>query len=323
MAVSRKCPVCRVTQLNDFKEDPQNDRTLFDCDLCGQFFIVEDLLISLEAQYVKVAHGPAKLSHAVRRMQKTMKRPTLHWDNVRSILNASLPSVREQINNLVTYFAEELDGPGRRTHLFPVKHQGIVGSSSVEGFALVVFSAFQEGLLNGSHSRVLELEGRGAYALSAKGWEYYEKLQREGFNTRKAFMAMKFGDPDLDQMLHEVFRPAVEATGFSLRKLDDEPKAGLIDDRMNVEIRTSRFVIADLTHGNNGAYWEAGFAEGLGRPVIYTCEKKKFEEVRTHFDTNHRTTVIWDLDDKSGTMEKLKATIRATLPGEAILEDKS
>jgi nucleoside 2-deoxyribosyltransferase len=44
-----------------------------------------------------------------------------------------------------------------------------------------------------------------------------------------------------------------------------------IDDQMRVALRTSRFVVADLTRGNRGAYWEAGFAEGLGRPVIYTC----------------------------------------------------
>ena len=59
------------------------------------------------------------------------------------------------------------------------------------------------------------------------------------------------------------------------------PKAGLIDDRLRVEIRTSRFLIADLTHENAGAYWEAGFAEGLGKPVIYTCEKSKFDTAKT------------------------------------------
>ena len=31
-----------------------------------------------------------------------------------------------------------------------------------------------------------------------------------------------------------------------------------------------------FTHGDPGAYWEAGFAEGLGKPVIYTCEKDDF-----------------------------------------------
>jgi nucleoside 2-deoxyribosyltransferase len=88
-----------------------------------------------------------------------------------------------------------------------------------------------------------------------------------------------------------------------------------------VEIRTSRFLIADLTHENRGAYWEAGFAEGLGKPVIYTCEKSKFGVQKTHFDTNHHETVVWEKENLSEAAEKLKVTIRATLPDEAVMTD--
>jgi nucleoside 2-deoxyribosyltransferase len=90
---------------------------------------------------------------------------------------------------------------------------------------------------------------------------------------------------------------------------------------LRVEIRTSRFLIADLTHGNQGAYWEAGFAEGLGKPVIYTCEKSQFEIYKTHFDTNHHLTVKWDKEQPEEFKKKLKDTIRATLPDEAVLMD--
>ena len=64
--------------------------------------------------------------------------------------------------------------------------------------------------------------------------------------------------------------------GFDLFKSDDEPRAGLIDDQLRVDIQSSDFLIADLTHDNLGAYWEAGYAEGLGKPVIYTCEQENF-----------------------------------------------
>ena len=50
----------------------------------------------------------------------------------------------------------------------------------------------------------------------------------------------------------------------------------MIDDRLRVEIQSARFLIADLTHENRGAFWEAGYAEGLGKPVIYTCEESVF-----------------------------------------------
>ena len=134
-------------------------------------------------------------------------------------------------------------------------------------------------------------------------------------------MAMQFGDPNLDTMVDKWFKSAVKDTGFELRRVSDAPKAGLIDNNIRIEIQTSRFVLADLTHDNHGAYWEAGYAEGLGKPVIYTCEVSKFTKEKTHFDTNHHHTVTWDFANPEAVVQALKATIRATLPDEARLED--
>lgn len=136
-------------------------------------------------------------------------------------------------------------------------------------------------------------------------------------------MAMQFGDDELNHAVEDYFKLAVKHAGFALRLLSDGQPAGLIDDQMRVRLRTSRFVIADLTHGNKGAYWEAGFAEGLGRPVIYTCRKKEWDERdelgkgTVHFDTSHLVTIIWDPANFDDAARRLTATIRATLPGEA------
>ncbi len=71
-------------------------------------------------------------------------------------------------------------------------------------------------------------------------------------------------------------------------------------------------MIADLTHANNGVYWETGYAEGLQKPVIYTCREDAFGEI--HFDTNHLLTVKWSPGNEADAADRLKATIRATLP---------
>ena len=104
-------------------------------------------------------------------------------------------------------------------------------------------------------------------------------------------------------------------------RLDEQPQAGLIDDRLRLEIRRSRFLVADLTRASNGAYWEAGYAEGLGKPVIYTCERTEFQKHGTHFDTNHLHTVIWEESDLKTAGDRLALTIRTTLPDEAKLDD--
>ena len=124
---------------------------------------------------------------------------------------------------------------------------------------------------------------------------------------------MKF-DGELDRFMKEVVKPIVEEeTGYELRDLRDVSKAGLIDNIMVTTIRDAKFVIADLTDDNHGAYWEAGYAEGLGKPVIYICKKEKFQNEGTHFDTNHYTTVLWSKNDVGSFRQELEATLRRSL----------
>jgi nucleoside 2-deoxyribosyltransferase len=108
-------------------------------------------------------------------------------------------------------------------------------------------------------------------------------------------------------------KPKLAEMGYPLVDLRDVSRAGVIDNLLRAQIRDSAFIIVDLTHDNLGAYWEAGYAEGLGKPVIYICERSKFEEKKTHFDTNHCTTVTWATDDPDDFVAELGATIRRSL----------
>jgi hypothetical protein len=156
-----------------------------------------------------------------------------------------------------------------------------------------------------------------ALKLTMAGWEKHEQLRKTNVESRTAFMAMKFNDAELDRVVDECFRVAVRRTGFELRVLTDHQPAGLIDDQMRAAIIASRFVIADLTHSSRGAYWEAGFGEGLGLPVIYTCKASVWAGEKSHFDTNHLVTRTWDIADLQKAEDELVATIRATLRAEA------
>ena len=119
----------------------------------------------------------------------------------------------------------------------------------------------------------------------------------------------------MDDLFDRCLRDAVAQTGYELRTVTQ--KAGHIDAIIEDEIRRCRFLIADLTDANAGAYWEAGLAEGLRKDVIYICRKG----VQTHFDTDHRQTVRWDLAELDETATRLKAVIRNTLLGDANQED--
>ena len=150
--------------------------------------------------------------------------------------------------------------------------------------------------------------------LSLDGWEMYEEEKRGKFDGNYGFIAMQFNDEELDGFVSDVVKPALhDQLGIVLVDLRDVEQAGIIDDIMRVKIRDAKFVLADLTHDNHGAYWEAGYAEGLGKPVIYICKKEKFEDASTHFDVNHCTTVVWSTDDAKGFCDRLVATLRRSL----------
>jgi hypothetical protein len=161
--------------------------------------------------------------------------------------------------------------------------------------------------------------------LAPVGWERYRELSRSVPGRHYGFMAMKYGDQEIDAVVRQHFAPQVKLAGFDLERLDEGQPAGLIDDQLRVRIRQARFLVVDLTHGNRGAYWEAGFAEGLGIPVIYTCRRDVFEDPKhehhPHFDAAHWVTVPWDPADPASAAVKLKITVRATLPAEAQLQD--
>lgn len=148
--------------------------------------------------------------------------------------------------------------------------------------------------------------------LTQAGWLEYGHRFRAG-EPNRAFMALKFNAPDLTALVEQVCKPSAETIGLSLVTALDVARAGLIDDIMRVEIRRARVVLVELTHSNRGAYWEGGFAEGLGKPTIYLCRRLEWEREKTHFDTEHLHTIVWDPDDLADAHSRLTAALANTL----------
>ncbi|MBR3627472.1 MAG: hypothetical protein IKN42_01340, partial [Elusimicrobia bacterium] len=133
----------------------------------------------------------------------------------------------------------------------------------------------------------------GYLTLSIDGWDRFNKLKIGKTDSNKAFLAMKFNSEFITDDLISKMKNSLEEIGYQLESLQDRPQAGLIDANLRQRIKSSKFLIVDLSDANNGAYWEAGYGEGLGKPVIYICDKGKFDKT-AHFDTNHHLTVMYD-----------------------------
>lgn len=315
------CPVCQSEPTKREPDARGRDVVHFHCPLCGEFTFSGTLVEDITHTIRTVPDAALKISHAIRLMQQSTRRPELYTNTIDEILKIELPKPKEQADLIIRWLAENLPSPGKAIDINAAHHMTIMGAKSPEGFMLVMGHLLDTGIISGHINKNISSKNSIIGTLSFKGWTYYEELKLGKTNYRKAFMAMKFGDAELNSIVDNVFKVAAKEAGFELRLLSDTPKAGLIDDRLRVEIQSSDFVVADLTHDNQGAYWEAGYAEGLGKPVIYTCKKTKFEEAKTHFDTNHHLTVTWDVDNQGQAINDLKATIRATLPHLAKQDD--
>jgi len=198
------------------------------------------------------------------KIQSANRFPILRWDYLSRLLKeGSLPSAHEQGDLVTLYLGERASGPGEDVQVSFLSHGHIFGCKSPPGMRFILESLKSLGYVEG----VIAVGGSGHMHLTFRGWERLRQLQNAVEDSHIAFMAMKFDRPDLDRAYNECFKGAVARTGFELRRVDEKQPAGLIDNQLRVAIRTSRFLIADLSHGSHGAYWEAGFAEGLGKPV--------------------------------------------------------
>jgi hypothetical protein len=131
-------------------------------------------------------------------------------------------------------------------------------------------------------------------------------------------MAMPFGSAQVINLYRETYFIAAKDAGFRLDSLLDDRRPGLIDEKLKVKIRRAAFMIADVTEPNPNVLWEAGFAEGLNKPVIYSCRKDQWEAVKEKtFDTNHMYTIIWNPEELDEAGNQLTATIRDTFPNQA------
>jgi nucleoside 2-deoxyribosyltransferase len=156
------------------------------------------------------------------------------------------------------------------------------------------------------------------FTISPKGYERAEQLISTNIDSTSVFVAMDYNDAHVAEAFDNAIKPACEICGFNETIIRDKQHNNGITDEIIVEIKKSKFVIADFTFNNLGAYWEAGFAQGLDRSVIRCCKEEWFNEHGLHFDIKHYRTIIWK--DSEHLIKELKANIRANFT-DAKLED--
>ena len=121
------------------------------------------------------------------------------------------------------------------------------------------------------------------------GWARIETVEQDDNEKKNVFIAMSF-DKSMNKV-KETIKNVIIDNGYNPRIMDEIEHNHQIVPEMLYEIRQAKFLIAELTNHNNGAYFEAGYALGVGKDVIQVCRKDTFE-TDGHFDEKQVKTIL-------------------------------
>ena len=149
------------------------------------------------------------------------------------------------------------------------------------------------------------------YRISFRGWQKISELRKSSEMQKKGFIAMSF-DPSVSY-IEELFCRAIREVGYQPSVIKNKEHNNYIMPEIFYEIETSKFIVVDITKQNYGAYYEAGYAQALGKEVILCCKKEIFDnpETKPHFDIAQKSMILWE--NEQDLIDRLKRRIIATV----------
>lgn len=303
------CPACGQGTL-EARSRANSTVRHFECPSCGEFGL------TYEATY-RFRQGEQDwiLAGFLRHRRVRDLRPVIFFGDhpVNHEAGIVLDDVRQLVPDRVKDIQDELlvalslmsEAPGHEVTLSEADAP-LVYSGSERVLRFYIRSLRNAGLLT-----IGPAEVPGDVCLTTAGWSRAEEL-RSGIveRPRQGFIAMCLHD-DLAEARAAMIA-GVEGAGYEASIMGE--RQDFNDDvvaRILAEVRKSRFVVADFTRQRGGVYYEAGFARGLGMPVVFTCSRGEFEAEGAHFDTEHEHYLLWS--DPVELREKLKTRIEMSI----------
>jgi nucleoside 2-deoxyribosyltransferase len=154
------------------------------------------------------------------------------------------------------------------------------------------------------------VDNHNHFRINAEGLKRIEELTSDDYSLQQGFIAMRFSEET--DAISKAFETAIVKSGYSPMRIDHKEHNNQIVPEILYEIRRSKFLVLDVTHPNNGAYYEAGYALGKGKQVIVCCRKNEFDSgEKPHFDILQQSMIIWESEEEL--VERLVKRIQATV----------
>ncbi|MEY2483540.1 MAG: hypothetical protein QOK24_2068 [Verrucomicrobiota bacterium] len=300
-----------------------------DCIRCGDYTISAEAAALLDGASFD-ARQAANVSGYIRDNQGI----TITTSSLPFLRSLRPPSVASRATKLLLWLAKQNPVVGEKIHIPHGRHihqflersggadiQGMTETRAQQlaGFLdpLAVSSSVSpaevdfllEGYLK-TEEQFVEVDKAGSrlsVTITARGWKHLD-IAPAGTGA-VGFVAMWFA-PEMNAVWEQSFHPGIKEAGYTPSRIDKKEHNNKIDDEILASIRASKFVVADFTEQRGGVYYEAGFAQGLGKPVIWTIRKDHL--IGVHFDTRQFNHIPWELSALSDFRLALRRRIEAS-----------
>lgn len=290
------CPVCE--EQIQYSQIGSRDAYSVKCPRCGNYNIVRTALANLRNTPL-TARQRAKISGWLLENQVF----EITSNNLEMLLLLPSPSFHERADKVLLVLEKYTEYAGQ----FLKREKGWISWGwSVNEDEIEEILQYLE-----STSRVLKrTTGDRAYKIIPAGWAHLEEIKKINADSDQCFVAMWF-----DDRMQNIYDSAISAgildAGYKPHRVDQREYNDKIDDEIIVQIRRSRFIVADFTGHRGGVYYEAGFAKGLGLEVIFTCRKDAMEDL--HFDIRQYNCIDWEEDKLPDFRKRLSNRIERSL----------
>jgi len=289
MKSNLKCPICKLeNQKTSNALEP--GKSVVECERCGSY-VMRNALLTIEAE--KDEKYSPKVISWIRDLHEQGATPPEITSEILKKIESNLPNYipTQKILMLLRNIARQTQFPGYGVIISPDRDYPLAWAANEDELLYYLKSLIERKLLvtTKGHPEISKIIN--VVEITAAGWEFLEKNEKAVTISNQAFVAMSFA-PELDSIWTDAIKKGIENAGYSVYRIDVKPHSDRIDTKIMTEIKNSRFLVADVTGQRQGVYFEAGYALGLGLPVIWSCRKDDFKNV--HFDTRQYNHIVWE-----------------------------
>lgn len=297
------CPICGI-EVSSHKVFNNGEMWKIKCPRCGNYKVTDsakDMVLESLSKNKKI-----RLSIIIRNSNlRNRDLFEIDTENIKEIIDTYVKlTVPEKIDKLQINLSKMVNNPNDVISVSDSIDWPIAYAEDETELTYYLEYLQENGLVRFSNKS----SGTADFVITVQGWRSISELQKNISTSNNAFVAMNFDD-EFDELYEKYIKEAITACGFQSIRSDKVEHVDLIDDKIIADIKESRFVVAEFTGQKHGVYFEAGYARGLGLPVIWVCKKDDLKNL--HFDTNHYNQIDWETPEelKKRLYDRIRAVI--------------